>query len=38
MYTLCSAMWAGNHDAPIYGQELASAVSDTKHELKVEDG
>jgi hypothetical protein len=38
MYTLGSAMWAGNHDAPIHGQERAPAVSDAKHELKAEDG
>jgi hypothetical protein len=38
MYTLVSAMWAGNHDVPIHGQRPAPAVSDTRHELKAEDG
>jgi hypothetical protein len=38
MYTLGSAMWAGNHDAAIHGPEAGSGSLSTRHELKAEDG
>jgi hypothetical protein len=38
MHTFGSAMWAGNHDAPIHGPGAGPAVSGARHELKAEDG